>query len=358
MTDFSPQSKAAGFGVFGISSLRLASSIDGEKTFTRAVNITDKNNPGASQIFGSFTVTPNGTIHVGWIFQASEASPVGSEVRISKSTNGGSIFGPSTKVDSPANQCDNIILVSDSNNSPYITWRKIFDTANEADPDSLVTVRDIVLSKSANGGHSFISPRKVHNDNFVTGQCITTGAPMAFDSKDKLHIAWYTGKELSSDIYYAVSTDKEKTFTKPIAIINGTSVPPLKSSLSVDKFDNTWIAWENMTGTNKQEFLHVPSSSQLHNRSVNSTLEGSQNQSQTHQLSIATNSISDSSNEKIASKIQLSTIAPGGKLAQSHSILIQNGNGNMQSLSITSEGDLISLVWTNNNSIYFLPFSV
>jgi hypothetical protein len=98
------------------------------------------NSPGASQIFGSFTVAPNGTIYVGWISQASEASPTGSEVRISKSTNGGNIFGPITKVDSPANQCDNINLVSDSNNSPYITWRKIFNAPKGADPDSLVTV--------------------------------------------------------------------------------------------------------------------------------------------------------------------------------------------------------------------------
>jgi hypothetical protein len=50
---------------------------------------------------------------------------------------------------------------------------------------------------------------------------------MAFDSKGKLHIEWHTGKERSAGIYYAVSTDKKKTFSKPIAIINGTSVPPL-----------------------------------------------------------------------------------------------------------------------------------
>jgi hypothetical protein len=113
-----------------------------------------------------------------------------------------------------------------------------------------------------------------------------------------------------------------------------------------------------MTGTNKQEFLHIPTSSQIHNRSVKSALEGSQNQSLTHQQSIAANSISDSSNEKVVSKIQLSTVTPGGKLVQSHSIPIHNGNGNIQSLSIISEGDLISLVWTYNNSIYFLPFSI
>ena len=120
-TEFSPQLEAAGFGLFGFSSLRFASSTDSGETFTRAVNITDKKNLGASQVFGSFTVSPNGTIYVGWISQSSEESPTGSEVRISKSTNGGSIFGPSTKVDSPANQCDNINIISEPPNSVYIS---------------------------------------------------------------------------------------------------------------------------------------------------------------------------------------------------------------------------------------------
>jgi hypothetical protein len=363
-TDFSPRSKAAGFGVFGLSSLRFASSVDGGKTFTRAVNVTDNNSPGASQIFGSFTVSPNGTIYVGWISQDSEASPSGSEVKISKSTDDGRTFGPSIKVDRPANQCDNINLVSDSNNLPYITWRKIFNAPKGVDPDSLVTVRDIVLSKSNTAGHSFTPPLKVHNDNFVTGQCITTGAPMAFDNKGRLHIEWYTGKEHSPGIYYAVSTDNGTTFSPPIAIINGSSVPPLKSSLTVDKSGNTWIAWEDTSGNSKQQFLKVPQS-QLHNQAANSVFEDHQNQKQNqnqhHRQGIAMSSVHDlqnAENRMIPSKVRLSLVTPLGELVQSQNMTIPAGN--IQSLAIASapEGDLVSIVWTSDNSIYFLPIHI
>jgi hypothetical protein len=75
----------------------------------------------------------------------------------------------------------------------------------------------MVIAKSSNGGDSFMLPQKVSNDNFVTGQCITTGAPMAFDSKGLLHIVWYTGKEGAPGIYYAVSSNQE-TFSKPLYI--------------------------------------------------------------------------------------------------------------------------------------------
>jgi hypothetical protein len=178
-TEFSPQLEAAGFGLFGFSSLRFASSADEGVTFTKAANITDKNNLGASQIFGSFTLSLNGTIYVGWISQLSEESPTGSEVRVSKSTNRGSIFGPSIKVDSPANQCDNVNLASDSRNSVYVSWRKIFGVPKDVDPDQVVTIRDMVIAKSNNGGNSFMLPQKVNDDNFVTGQCITTGIAKA-----------------------------------------------------------------------------------------------------------------------------------------------------------------------------------
>jgi hypothetical protein len=56
-TEFSPQLEASGFGLFGFSSLRFASSTDRGETFTKAVNITDKKNVDASKIFGSFTVS-------------------------------------------------------------------------------------------------------------------------------------------------------------------------------------------------------------------------------------------------------------------------------------------------------------
>jgi hypothetical protein len=70
-------------------------------------------------------------------------------------------------------------------------------------------------------------------------------------SKGKLHIVWYTGKEGTPGIYYAVSSDKGETFSKPLPIFNGTWVPPLKSSLAVDRYNNTWIAWEDIAELEK-----------------------------------------------------------------------------------------------------------
>jgi hypothetical protein len=95
-------------------------------------------------------------------------------------------------------------------------------------------------------------------------------------SKGKLHIVWYTGKEGTPGIYYAVSSDKGETFSKPLPIFNGTWVPPLKSSLAVDRYNNTWIAWEDIAELEKkqqqQQQLRQPQS-QLHNSSANPHLQ-------------------------------------------------------------------------------------
>jgi hypothetical protein len=114
-----------------------------------------------------------------------------------------------------------------------------------------------------------------------------------------------------------------------------------------------------------QEFLHVPQS-QLHNQSTVSTSKGenqnqNQNQNQNHRQGIAMSSVHDlqnAENEKIQSKLRLSLVRPSGELVQFQNMTIPTGS--IQSLAIASapEDDLVSIVWTSDNSIYFMPIHI
>ena len=59
---------------------------------------------------------------------------------------------------------------------------------------------------------------------------------------------WYIGAKDHPGIYYAVSADKGKTFTKPVAILTGKWVPPLRSDISIDNKNNAWITWDGSYG--------------------------------------------------------------------------------------------------------------
>lgn len=77
---------------------------------------------------------------------------------------------------------------------------------------------------------------------------VHVGAPMAMDNQGRLHVVWYTGKEGGQGIYYAISSDKGKTFSSPTPILTGDGVPPLRSQLVIDGNDNAWIVWEASSG--------------------------------------------------------------------------------------------------------------
>lgn len=269
----------------------FAVSTDGAKTFSPAVVIAE-NEPPADRSFYGLDASKDGKIYVGWLnfpvkkldngTIVSDDSAINT-VRFTRSLDGGHTFEPSIAVDKDPCECCNVNLLAHGDNDVFISWRKKFEVPSDQVPNSsaisehsatamgngssggnmsmtmmkmdkktnnngMTTVRDIVVARSIDGGKSFSEPNKVSNDNFAYDSCVHVGAPMAMDSKGRLHIVWYTGKEGSPGIYYAVSEDNGKTFGKPIPILTGDWVPPSRAQLVVDSKDNAWIAWEDTSG--------------------------------------------------------------------------------------------------------------
>lgn len=261
-TEYSKRADDLGFGLFGLSSLRISKSVDQGSTFSPAVQVKDGN---MSQIFGSFETAPDKAIYVSWISQPSEDSLQGSSVKLSVSSDGAKTFSNPKVLDSPVNQCDNVNLAADNSSSIYVSWRKIFDVPGNVDPDHYKTVRDMVLTNSSSHGKFFSLPHKISNDKFMTGQCITAGAPMKFDNKGTLHTLWYTGKENAQGIYYAKSNDDGLTFSTPKSINTGSFVPPSKFDMDIDEMNNVWIVWEKISDSNNDVSTHGAQNLDPHN---------------------------------------------------------------------------------------------
>lgn len=86
--------------------------------------------------------------------------------------------------------------------------------------------------------------------------CPDAGPGMDFDSKGRLHMAWFTGSETAlrgQGFYYASSDDRGQIFRTPVPIhlLSEQWIPPTTQYLVVDSNDNSWIFFVNSEGLKK-----------------------------------------------------------------------------------------------------------
>jgi hypothetical protein len=262
---------------WGITELRVASSSDGGRTFSPAVNPA----PGApsEKAFFDLAVSDRGALYISYLDgQTNLIGKEGFEVisrpssyKMVKSTDGGKTFGAPVTLDNQNCVCCQTASVMGPDGEVYFAWRDLqyesdVRTTNAADnpynygnangtliegEDTMAyeTIRDIVVMHTTDGasGGAFSSESKVSNDNWYTNTCPDAGPGMAFDSNGRLHIAWFTGSETAPDgfgYYYAYSDDKGQTFSKAVPLLTDNEfIPPAMISVSADSSDNIWIAF-------------------------------------------------------------------------------------------------------------------
>jgi hypothetical protein len=257
---------------FPASDLRFARSDDGGRTFEPAITVNDDaGGPPTSHTFQDLLVTETGTVVVSWIdSRAREAraeetgagsehtgaghratpegtgagasaapdpgpSRRGPEIRVARSLDRGRTFSASTVVSVDACPCCRTAMATGPDGAIYLAWRHIFDG----------NVRDIVVSRSDDGGASFGAPRKVHDDGWVFDGCPHAGPSLTVTPGGELHVAWYTGEEGNAGLFHAASADRGETFGPPNRILTGDWVPPSTARLSATPDGAVWLAWED-----------------------------------------------------------------------------------------------------------------
>lgn len=263
---------------WGITELRLATSTDGGKTFSHAVNPA----PGEPSEKAFFDLAVSDTGHALYLSYLNSATNqdgkeefkiIGypSSYKMVKSIDGGKTFGEPITLDKQNCVCCQTASAMGSDGEVYFAWRDLqyesnvkttktadnpynYGNANGTlpegtDPTTFETIRDIVVMHTTDkaDGKSFSTESKVSDDKWYMNACPDAGPGMAFDSTDRLHVAWFTGSATAPDglgFYYAYSDDKGKTFSKAMPLMTDKEfVPPTMASVSVDSSDNVWIAF-------------------------------------------------------------------------------------------------------------------
>lgn len=234
---------------FGASTLYLARSLDGGRTFEPAVEVADYRGPvPASHTFHDLLVTPEGRLVASWLDgRASaelEAAGIhgeegGSQVRIAVSRDGGRSFGRSVRVASEVCPCCRTVLALDGGGALLVGWRHIWKTEDGRE------IRDLALARSEDGGERFGDPVRIHADGWLHEGCPHAGPALAADGGGTLHALWYTGTPSAPGVFHARSVDGGRTFGAATPLVTGEWVPPSRVSLVSLGDGAVWAAWED-----------------------------------------------------------------------------------------------------------------
>lgn len=313
-TDYSP--KWMDKFAYGYGTIRVAHSSDGGNTFSKAAHVDTEEYGTWAQYAHDIGVSPDGkTVYVSWVNSngAGNKPTFTDIIMIAKSTDGAKTFGKATPVDkdNPACSCCKVNIAVDKDGSVYVSWRKLYQAPeSEHTPPTDVdyAYRQIVVAKSTDGAQTFSPPVKVYDDKFLFNGCVMSGSQMAVDSKNNLHIVWYTGSNTTGftpGSYYAVSSDGGKSFSKPIPLIAGKGVGATLEYMAIDGNDNTWITWEDRTGQTNEMWMY---------------------------------------NELPPTKIAVAKITPDGEMTKT---VLDIGEGKLPGIIVS--GKTVGIVWNSND---------
>jgi hypothetical protein len=217
---------------FPVSALRHARSSDGGRTWSDAVTVTDDTLVFGSHNFHALHAAANGDVIAAWL----DGREGQSAAFLARSSDGGTTWGTNTRLSTgEACPCCRTAIASSVDGSVWVAWRSVMAG----------NVRDIVVARSRDGGATFGEAERVHADDWVFEACPHAGPALLTDSLGRLHIAWWTGKEGRSGVWYARSDDGE-TFSAPRALSAMGAMRPVHVQLAIEG-GTVVAAWDDAT---------------------------------------------------------------------------------------------------------------
>jgi hypothetical protein len=222
------------------SELRLSRSSDGGKTFGPSTVVNDDGQV-INHTFDALQMAADGAVYVAWIDGREGKKEPGTFV--AKSTDHGRTITKNLKVDENTCVCCRTALATSIDGIVYLAWRKIFDG----------NIRETVVSRSTDGGETFSSPAIVGNDRWVYPACPHRPASLGVDRQGRLYVVWYTeGADETPAIYLAYSDDQGATFSpkKQLNVSKGTF--PDHPQMAVDPEGRVVVVWEEQSPVRRE----------------------------------------------------------------------------------------------------------
>jgi len=225
------------------SELRLSRSGDGGRTFAPSILINDDGQT-INHTFDSVHLASNGAVHLAWIDGREGKKEPGTFV--AKSLDQGRSVTKNVKIDESTCVCCRTALATSHDGIVYVAWRKIFGG----------NIRETVVSRSSDNGNTFSAPTVVGHDRWVYPACPHRPASLGVDRHGRLYVVWYTeGEDETPAIYLATSDDQGTTFSqkKPLNVSKGTF--PDHPQMAVDPEGRVVVMWEEQSPVRREVVL-------------------------------------------------------------------------------------------------------
>jgi len=225
--------------------LRLSRSNDGGKTFQASVLVND--DPGVIQhTFDALHRDAEGRLHLSWIDGREGKKDPGTYV--ARSLDQGQTITKNAKVDEGTCVCCRTAITSGPDGMVYVAWRKIFEG----------NVRETVVARSTNHGETFEDSVIVGHDKWVFPACPHRPASMGVDRQGRLYVVWYTeGTDEIPAVYLAYSDDRGRTFSPKRQLNVSKNTFPDHPQIAVDPEGRLVVIWEEQGPVKRDVVMSV-----------------------------------------------------------------------------------------------------
>ncbi len=187
-----PKSKYAG-------QIYYSQSFDEGKNWTTARPLV--NDPeGNDQRYFDVALNQDGEAIIIWLDNRKTTNKEGSALFMA-TTYQQEGFQQQHKISETTCQCCRTKLLIDQQNRIHVAYRAILQDS----------IRDMVHQVSSDGGKTFSTPNRIHDDNWIVKTCPHTGPTMTVNQSG-LHFAWYSASPKKAT-YFTSSTDNGSSFT-------------------------------------------------------------------------------------------------------------------------------------------------
>lgn len=222
------------------SELRLSRSVDGGRTFEPSVLINDDDSV-ANHSFDGLHAAPDGHVYLSWIDpRDGKKDPA---TYAAYSADGGKTITKNVKIDEDTCVCCRTSIARGPDGTLYVAWRKILNG----------DVRETVVARSTDGGHTWSQPVIVGHDEWRYQGCPHRPASIEVDARNRVYVVWYTeGNDETPAIYLAYSDDGARTFSTKRQLNRSKGTFPDHPHMAVDPAGRVVVVWEEQSPVRRE----------------------------------------------------------------------------------------------------------
>lgn len=225
--------------------LRLSRSTDGGRSFLPSIKIND-DDQAVLHSFDALHLGLDGMLHVSWVDSREGKKDPGTFH--ARSTDGGQSIGGNVKLDENTCVCCRTALATAPDGAVYVAWRKIFPGE----------IRETVVARSEDGGKTFGEPVVVGNDRWVYPSCPHRPASIGVDARGRLYVVWYTeGADETPAVYFTTSDDRGRTFAPKRMMNLSKGTFPDHPQMAVDSDGRVVLLWEELSPVRQEIVMSI-----------------------------------------------------------------------------------------------------